>query len=65
MDKRWNELPESFDSLKPKDKLLFFAELLPYVIPGGKQVEATNIDVMDLRALTAELFPEELKNLGN
>ena len=64
VDERWDELPAWFDSLKPKDKLLFVAELLPFLIPRLKQVESTNINLMELRAQTAALFPQSLKDLG-
>ena len=41
VEERWEQLPEWFDTLKPKDKLLFIAELLPYLMPRLKQVDAT------------------------
>ena len=30
IDGKWQDVPGWFDSLKPKDKLLFIGELLPY-----------------------------------
>lgn len=41
VEERWEELPKWFDSLKEKDKLLFIIELLPYLMPRLKQVDAT------------------------
>ena len=41
VEEQWENLPLWFDSLKAKDKLLFMVELLPYLMPRLKQVDAT------------------------
>lgn len=62
---KWDELPDLFNSLKPKDKLLFFSELLPYCLPKLKQIdlEITNafaVNQVDLTRLSPEALNEVL-----
>lgn len=57
----WNNLQADFESLEPKDKLLFYERLLQYGLPKLKTIEMTTInesesesDKLDLTKLSTE-----------
>ena len=64
LDERWHLVPQWFDTLKPKAKLEFLAELLPYVVPRLKQLDVDLYKVDEERERVAGLFPPYLFELG-
>ena len=60
----WNNLQSNFESLEPKDKLLFYERLLQYGLPKLQSTELTgNIERLSDNQL--DLIIDELKTTVN
>jgi hypothetical protein len=69
IDNHWEQLPQWFESLKPKEKLDVMASLLPYAIPRLQSINTTDGDGQDLAPPSTafidykKLSPETIKEI--
>ena len=64
LDERWHELPVWFNTLKPRAKLAFVAELLPFIVPKLRQIDVDVLNINEERERLAGLFPDYLDTLS-